>query len=165
MEEELSLVEEENSTIPFPTVGNINKELYEKEESTEHDDLAVDYEGVVVALKDQIEMQGWFTDLWVTEQDGVSLKVYKKSWLSEELRAWFSVTLKENIFTIGVGFLDGVSLSTHPDGYGKNNVTCFLEKDLPFDPHILGQVVDEFDVLLPLVKEIDACFVENVLEE
>jgi hypothetical protein len=165
MEEELSLVEEENSSIPFPTIGNINKELYEKEESTEQDGLAVDYVGVISELKSQVEMQGWFTDLWKADQDDVSLKVYKKSWFKEELRAWFSVTLKENMFSIGVGFVDGVNLSTHPEGYGRNNATGFLEKDLPFDPHILGEVVDEFDVLLTLVKEIDVCFAEKVVEE
>ena len=165
MVEELSLVEEESSSVPFPTVGNINKELYEKVESTEHDNQPVDYVGVIAELKNQVEMQGWFTDLWIAEQDGASLIVYKKSWYKEKPRASFSVSLKENLFSIKVCFEEGVSLSTHPGGYGKNNATGFLEKTLPFDPHVLGKVVDEFDTLLHLVKEVDASFVEKVLEE
>ena len=162
MQEELSLVQEENVCVPFPTVGNINKELYEKEESTQGDDLPIDYVGVMNVLKNNLAMQGWFTDLWVLEQDETTLRLYKQAW---EGKSFFRVRLEQNTFFVEVLPEQRLLLSSLPEGYARMNDTGVLQKTLPFDPHLLGKVVDEFDMLLSLAKEIDASLLEKNNEE
>lgn len=176
----------------FSYAGNIQKELYEREESHENDENTPDVALLFKELKRELEQQGWFSDFWKISCQQNVLSLYKQHWVSHLNKGIsFQVILtlavpRDQRFVSVALFADeavphlevfkAALLSSSEQllkrirGFTLSREgNILLSKQYPFTEYWLQRVIDDFDDLILFSQHIDkalrACVPTQALDK